>query len=48
MKKINIIIVSVSAGFGVMCFIWGLMWMVMAKDLGNQLENRICICEVES
>lgn len=37
MKKVNIIIVSVSVGFGLMCFIWGLMWMVMAKDLKEQV-----------
>lgn len=36
MKKVNIIIVSLSVGFGVMCFIWGVLWMVMAKDLGKQ------------
>lgn len=37
MKKVNIIIVSLSVGFGVMCFIWGVLWMVMAKDLKEQL-----------
>ena len=37
MKKVNIIIVSVGVIFGLMCFIWGLMWMVMAKDLKEQL-----------
>ena len=44
MKKVNIIIVSVSVGFGLMCFIWGLLWMVMAKDLKEQvidLENEV-------
>lgn len=44
MKKVNIIIVSLSVGFGVMCFIWGVLWMVMAKDLKEQvieLENEI-------
>lgn len=38
MKKVNIIIVSASVGFGVMCFIWGLLWMVMAKDLANSVK----------
>ena len=47
MKKVNIIIVSVSLIFGTMCFIWGVLWMIMAKDLGEQLENRTCICEVK-
>lgn len=37
MKKINIIIVSLSVGFGLMCFVWGLLWMVMANDLKEQL-----------
>ena len=37
MKKVNIIIVSLSVGFGVMCFIWGVLWMVMAKDLKEQV-----------
>lgn len=37
MKKVNIIIVSVGVIFGLMCFIWGLMWMVMAKDLKEQV-----------
>lgn len=44
MKKVNIIIVSASVGFGVMCFIWGLLWMVMAGDLKEQvidLENEV-------
>ena len=44
MKKINIIIVSVSVGFSIMCFIWGLLWMIMAKDLKEQvidLENEV-------
>lgn len=44
MKKVNIIIVSVSLIFGTMCFIWGLLWMVMAKDLKEQvidLENGV-------
>lgn len=44
MKKVNIIIVSVSVGFGVMCFIWGVLWMVMADDLREQvidLENEV-------
>ena len=44
MKKINIIIVSVGVIFGLMCFVWGLLWMVMAKDLKEQvidLENEI-------
>jgi hypothetical protein len=43
-----IVITSFSIIFGLACFIWGLLWMTIAKDLGNQLENRICICEVES
>lgn len=37
MKKVNIIIVSVSLIFGTMCFIWGVLWMIMAKDLKEQL-----------
>ena len=37
MKKVNIIIVSASLIFGTMCFIWGVLWMVMAKDLKEQL-----------
>lgn len=44
MKKVNIIIVSVGVIFGLMCFIWGLMWMAMAKDLKEQvteLENEV-------
>lgn len=44
MKKVNIIIVSVSLIFGTMCFVWGVLWMVMAKDLKEQvidLENEM-------
>ena len=44
MKKVNIIIVSISVGFGLMCFIWGLLFMVMADDLKEQvidLENEV-------
>ena len=44
MKKVNIIIVSISVGFGLMCFIWGLLFMVMADDLKEQvidLENEL-------
>ena len=44
MKKVNIIIVSVGVIFGLMCFVWGVLWMVMAKDLKEQvidLENEI-------
>lgn len=38
------IITSFSVGFGVMCFIWGLMFMLMAVDLKEQvidLENEV-------
>lgn len=42
MKIRNIVIVGFSVGFGIVCFIWGLLWMVMAKDLGEQLENNTC------
>lgn len=44
MKKVNIIIVSVSLIFGTMCFVWGVLWTVMAKDLKEQvidLENEV-------
>lgn len=37
MNTKGMIITSFSVGFGVMCFIWGLMFMVMAKDLKEQL-----------
>lgn len=42
MKTRDIVITAFSIGFGLMCFVWGLLWMVMAKDLGDQLENRTC------
>ena len=44
MKIRTFAIVSFSLGFGVMCFIWGVLWMVMAKDLKKQvidLENEV-------
>ena len=44
MKIKGMIITSLSVGFGLMCFIWGLMFMVMAKDLKEQLidlENEV-------
>jgi hypothetical protein len=31
------IITSFSVGFGITCFVWGLLWMMMAKDLKEQL-----------
>lgn len=42
MRTRESVIVMVSVGFGLMCFVWGLLWMVMAKDLKEQvidLEN---------
>ena len=44
MKIRNIAIVMFSVGFGLMCFIWGVLWMVMADDLKEQvidLENEV-------
>lgn len=44
MKVKGMIITSFSVGFGVMCFIWGLMFMLMAVDLKEQvidLENEV-------
>lgn len=32
------IITGISVGFGLMCFIWGVLWMVMAKDLANSVN----------
>ena len=43
MKIRDITIVMFSVGFGLMCFVWGVLWMMMAKDLGEQLENRTCV-----
>lgn len=37
MKNRDVAIVGFSLGFGVMCFIWGVLWMVMAKDLKEQV-----------
>jgi hypothetical protein len=31
------IITSISVGFGITCLVWGLLWMMMAKDLKEQL-----------
>ena len=42
MKKTALIIFSIS--FGITCFIWGVLWMAMAKDLKEQLikaENEV-------
>ena len=39
MKNRDIAIVMLSVGFGLMCFIWGVLFMVMAKDLGEQVTE---------
>lgn len=36
MKKTVLIIFSIS--FGITCFIWGVLWMVMAKDLSDSIN----------
>lgn len=44
MKIKNWAIVGFSVGFSLMCFIWGVLWMVMADDLKEQvidLENEV-------
>ena len=38
MKKRYIAITSFSIGFGVTCLVWGLIWLVMAKDLSNKVK----------
>lgn len=38
MKNIDVAIVGFCISFGIACFIWGLLWMVMAKDLGKKVD----------
>ena len=35
-KQFGITVFSVA--FGIMCLIWGVLWMVMANDLGEKAE----------
>jgi len=35
----NFAIVSFSLGFGVMCFIWGVLWMMMCLDYKEQVSR---------
>lgn len=35
-KEFTLIIFSICFGFA--CFIWGVMWMEMAKDLGEKVD----------
>lgn len=37
MKNKEVAIVGFSIGFGVMCFIWGLLWMMMCLDYKEQV-----------
>lgn len=37
MKNRDIVIISFSLGFGVMCFIWGILWMMMCLDYKEQV-----------
>lgn len=37
MKNRHVAVVGFCVGFSVVCFIWGVLWMVMAKDLKEQL-----------
>ena len=37
MKNKHVAVVGFCVGFSVVCFIWGVLWMVMAKDLKEQL-----------
>lgn len=49
MKIKNWAIVMFSVGFGVMCFVWGVLWMLMAKDLVEKvtiLERGLNNCEL--
>ncbi len=36
MNNKNIIITGFSLGFGLMCFIWGVLWMMMCLDYKHQ------------
>ena len=38
MKVKNIAMMLFSIAFGITCFVWGVLWMVMAKDLKEQVE----------
>lgn len=37
MKNRDVAIVCFSLGFGVMCFIWGVLWMMMCLDYKDQV-----------
>ncbi|MGM9879465.1 MAG: hypothetical protein ACI31R_05540 [Bacilli bacterium] len=39
MKIKNIAIIGFSLGFGVMCFVWGVLWMVMCLDYKEQVSK---------
>ena len=39
MKIKKFAIVSFSLGFGVMCFIWGVLWMMMCLDYKDQVSR---------
>lgn len=39
MKIRTFAIVSFSLGFGVMCFIWGVLWMMMCLDYKEQVSR---------
>lgn len=38
MKKVNLIVVSISLTFGTICIIWGILWMMMAIDLSEKVD----------
>jgi hypothetical protein len=38
MKKVNLIVVSISFTFGTICIIWGILWMMMATDLSEKVD----------
>lgn len=50
MKNKHVALVGFCVGFSVVCFIWGILWMMMCLDYKEQitiLEQVPCICERE-
>ena len=39
MKNRDIAIIGFCLGFGVMCFIWGVLWMMMCLDYKEQVSR---------
>lgn len=38
MKNKHVAIVGFSIGFSIVCLIWGVLWMIMAKDLSEKVD----------